>query len=76
MLCNRPARILHSHADLYATTAALSSSAYLLVRAGGLGVPLRIIAGVATGIGARSVSIIMDISCLCSIYTCVCHVEI
>lgn len=53
---NRPIRILHSHAELYATTAAAGASAYMLARSAGAPPWARIWAGVCTSIAARYVS--------------------
>ena len=53
MLMERPVRILHSYADVYATTALGGASTYMLIRAAGGGVSARIIGGVAVAVGAR-----------------------
>lgn len=52
-LCKLPGRILHSHADIYASTAAAGAATYYALRAAGLGVPLRILGGLGVGVGAR-----------------------
>jgi uncharacterized membrane protein YeiH len=52
----RPIRILHSHAELYATTAAAGAGAYVCARAAGAPVWVRIWAGVGTSVMARYVS--------------------
>ena len=49
-------RILHSHAELYASCAGAASAAYLLARALALPLGARIFAGVAVGVGARALS--------------------
>ena len=46
-------RILHSHAELYATTAAGGAAAYLAAARAALPVPLRILAGAGTAAAAR-----------------------
>jgi uncharacterized membrane protein YeiH len=53
VLTNRPVRILHSHAELYASTAAAGAGAYILTRAIRAPLPVRIFAGVFTSILAR-----------------------
>eukprot|EP00047_Mylnosiga_fluctuans_P017068 m.58501 g.58501 ORF g.58501 m.58501 type:complete len:244 (-) comp6906_c0_seq2:67-798(-) len=53
VLCQRPPRILHAHADIYASTALGGSAAYLAARQLGLPVPARIIAGVSTTAAMR-----------------------
>lgn len=52
----RPVRILHSHAELYATTAAAGAGAYVLARAAGAPPAARIAAGVGTSVAARYLS--------------------
>lgn len=52
----RPVRILHSHAELYASTAAAGAATYLAVRAAGAPVAARIAAGVGTAVVGRWVS--------------------
>jgi hypothetical protein len=53
VLCQRPARILHSNAEIYATTAACGSVSYLGVRSLG-GSPLaRVAAGFSTAVLMR-----------------------
>ena len=53
VLMDRPVRILHSYTDLYATTALGGASTYMLIRAAGAPVSLRIIGGVAVAVAAR-----------------------
>lgn len=53
ILCQRPARILHAHADIYASTALAGSGAYMLCRAAGLPLAIRIGAGVGATAGLR-----------------------
>ena len=53
VLVQRPVRILHSYTDVYATTALGGASAYMLIRAAGAPVSLRIIGGVAVAVAAR-----------------------
>lgn len=53
VLMERPVRILHSYTDVYATTALGGASAYMLIRAAGAPVSLRIIGGVAVAVAAR-----------------------
>lgn len=49
----KPIRILHSHAELYASTAAAGGLAYMGTRAMGGPVWLRIWAGVGTAVAGR-----------------------
>jgi len=53
VLMDRPVRILHSYTDVYATTALGGASTYMLIRAAGAPVSLRIIGGVAVAVAAR-----------------------
>jgi len=53
VLMARPVRILHSYTDVYATTALGGASTYMLIRAAGAPVSLRIIGGVAVAVAAR-----------------------
>lgn len=46
VLCGRPVRILHSHADVYASTAIIGASTFLLLRAAGAPPAVTIAAGV------------------------------
>eukprot|EP01125_Pyxidicula_operculata_P001632 TRINITY_DN11475_c0_g1_i2.p1 TRINITY_DN11475_c0_g1~~TRINITY_DN11475_c0_g1_i2.p1 ORF type:complete len:312 (-),score=57.11 TRINITY_DN11475_c0_g1_i2:82-1017(-) len=55
VLCNRPPRILHSNAELYASTAFGGSAAYLIARAMNLPLGLRIFFGVSTVMILRKV---------------------
>lgn len=56
VLTRKPVRILHSHAELYATTAAAGASAYVAVRSVGGPIWMRIGCGVATSVTARYLS--------------------
>jgi uncharacterized membrane protein YeiH len=56
VLTNKPVRILHSHAELYASTAAVGASAYVMTRAAGAPVWMRIGAGVGSSVAARYAS--------------------
>jgi len=56
VLCERPVRILHSYASMYATAAAGGATIYVLVRLAGLPTPARILAGVFTGMALRAAS--------------------
>ena len=53
VLMERPVRILHSYTDIYATTALGGATTYMLVRAMGLPVSLRIIAGFSVAVALR-----------------------
>ena len=53
VLVERPVRILHSYADVYATTALGGASTYMLIRAIGAPVSARIIGGVGVAVAAR-----------------------
>jgi uncharacterized membrane protein YeiH len=53
VLCGRPPRILHSHSEIYASTALLGSTTYMTLRFAGLPVALRICGGVAATAGLR-----------------------
>jgi uncharacterized membrane protein YeiH len=53
VLLDRPVRILHSYTDIYATTALGGATTYMLVRAMGLPVSLRIIAGFSVAVLLR-----------------------
>ena len=53
VLMSRPVRILHSYTDIYATTALGGATTYMLVRALGLPVSLRIIAGFSVAVLLR-----------------------
>lgn len=52
-LAQRPVRILHSHSDVYATTAGAGATAYMLARAAGLPLGVRIVAGVGSAVVLR-----------------------
>lgn len=53
ILVKRDVRIFHSHAEIYATTAAAGSTAYLLARAMGASYTGRVVAGLATAAAMR-----------------------
>ena len=53
VLCARPPRILHSTAELYASTALLGATAYMATRAMGASPAIRVASGVGTAITAR-----------------------
>jgi len=61
ILVQRPARIFHSYADIYATTAASGALAYILARQAGLPPALRIISGFSAGMGLRIAADTYDI---------------
>ena len=61
ILVQRPTRIFHSYADIYATTAATGALAYIIARQAGAPPSLRIIAGVSAGIGLRVAADTYDI---------------
>lgn len=54
VLCSRKVRILHSQAEVYATTAAAGAASYLVARKAGAGVAGRIGAGLAVAFAGRS----------------------
>ena len=53
VLCRRPARILHSKADIYASTALAGATAFLALRSAGMPVGVRILGGVGTAVALR-----------------------
>lgn len=53
LLTNRPVRIFHSMAEIYATSAAAGAVAYCAVRALGAPTPLRILGGVGAAMASR-----------------------
>ena len=53
VLSQRKPRILHSYAELYASTALLGSATYLTTRALAMPLPVRIVSGVGTAVFAR-----------------------
>jgi uncharacterized membrane protein YeiH len=61
VLCNRPPRILHSNAEIYASTALLGASSYVAVRALGGSPVMRIVSGVLTAGLARYGAVEHDI---------------
>lgn len=61
VLSHRPVRILHSHSEIYASTAFLGASAYLGARALGLSYAARAASGICTAIGLRYVAWTSDI---------------
>ena len=54
VLCRREVRILHSRAEIYATTALAGASGYLAARKVGLGAGGRVGLGVALAVGLRA----------------------
>jgi uncharacterized membrane protein YeiH len=61
VLCKRSPRILHSNAEIYATTALAGASAYVATRGLGANPALRIFSGVATAIALRYAAVENDI---------------
>ena len=61
ILVQRPTRIFHSYADIYATTAASGALVYILARGVGLPPAVRIISGVSAGSGFRVAADTYDI---------------
>ena len=53
VLCKRPVRILHSHAEIYASTALIGASVYTSVRYLGGSPTVRICSGVLSAMFAR-----------------------
>ena len=53
VLCARPVRVLHSYADVYATTALAGATTYVLIRAAGAPVAFRILGGMGTAVALR-----------------------
>ncbi|CDF33391.1 unnamed protein product [Chondrus crispus] len=53
VLCNRKVRILHSHAEVYATTAAMGAISYLGMRRMGAGVRARVGTGLVVAFAGR-----------------------
>jgi len=60
LLCNRPARVLHSHQELYATPAALGAAVFIAAANAKAGGPAAIALGVGTGIVARAAAYFTD----------------
>ena len=56
VLCARPPRILHSHAELYATTALAGATVYVATRAIGASTAVRVASGFGTAVGARYIA--------------------
>lgn len=54
VLCNKKVRILHSYAEIYATTAAAGAAGYMVARRIGMGVAGRVGVGVGLAVGLRS----------------------
>ena len=61
ILVQRPARIFHSYADMYATTAAFGALSYIVARKIGLPPSLRILVGFGAGMGLRIAADTYDI---------------
>eukprot|EP00667_Euglena_gracilis_P014203 EG_transcript_14694 len=53
VLCHRPVRILHSHAEIYASTALAGATAYMAAKAAGLPLVYRIGTGFAVAVSLR-----------------------
>lgn len=53
VLVGRKVRILHSHAEVYASCAAVAAATYAAVAVAGGGVAAAVVGGVATGVAAR-----------------------
>lgn len=53
VLCRKEVRILHSHAEIYASTAAVGAATYLAARSAGLGVVSRVGMGVGSAFAGR-----------------------
>jgi uncharacterized membrane protein YeiH len=61
VLCNRPVRIMHSHAEVYATTALAGASAYVLAKRARLPLMWRISSGFGTAVVLRYLATAWDI---------------
>mmetsp|Transcript_27928 Transcript_27928/g.67873 ORF Transcript_27928/g.67873 Transcript_27928/m.67873 type:complete len:154 (+) Transcript_27928:205-666(+) len=61
VLCNRPVRILHSHAEIYATTAACGASVYMASAFVGLPLLPRIAFGLFSAFAARIAAFTYDL---------------
>ncbi|EKX53728.1 hypothetical protein GUITHDRAFT_64270 [Guillardia theta CCMP2712] len=61
VLTHRPVRILHSHAELYATTAFCGGGAYVAARMMGMPMYVRAASGFVVGFGLRTVAWLYDI---------------
>ena len=61
ILVQRPTRIFHSYADIYATTAATGALVYITARGIGLPPAVRIISGVSAGVALRVAADTYDI---------------
>jgi uncharacterized membrane protein YeiH len=53
VLCHRPVRILHSHAEIYASTALAGAAVYVLAKRAGLTLVYRIATGFSTAFALR-----------------------
>ncbi len=58
---NSRGRILHSNSDIYATTAAIGASSYMIMRKLKCAMPIRLIFGLGSTIGARYLAKVYDI---------------
>ncbi|CAM9259202.1 unnamed protein product [Chrysoparadoxa australica] len=61
VLCHRPPRILHSHAEIYASTAMAGSAVYVGLRALKMPPPVKIAGGFGTAVGLRVLAQTLDI---------------
>ena len=59
-LCRRPARILHSNAEIYASTALFGATSYVCARSLGFSPALRVLSGVAACSGLREAAVNYD----------------
>lgn len=55
LLCQRPVRIMHAHAEIYASTAILAALAYVLAKRAGLRLVYRIAIGLSVAVSSRCV---------------------
>ena len=61
VVCKRDVRILHSKAEIYASTALSGATMYMLTRGMGAPTALRIISGMGTAMGMRYAASNQDI---------------
>lgn len=61
VLCRRPPRILHSNAEIYATTALIGATGYVGIRAIGGSPAMRILGGVSSAMLMRYLAVEKDI---------------
>mmetsp|Transcript_612 Transcript_612/g.832 ORF Transcript_612/g.832 Transcript_612/m.832 type:complete len:192 (+) Transcript_612:243-818(+) len=61
VLCQKPPRILHSNAEIYASTAFSGASAYIILRRLRFSSVVRIVGGFLTAFSLRSAAMIFDI---------------